>query len=99
MQSHLINFSVSAFPDLRPWQVRKACLVDEQNPENDVELDILAEFYYTYLSQLLHPSHGHDHARSDERLVKVNYSCFPFVLLSFSVLQHLDDLQCLPGMV
>jgi len=70
MQSHLINFSVSAYPDLRPWQVRKACLIDQDNTDVDCDMDILAEFYYTYLSHLLHPSHGHDSARSDARLVK-----------------------------
>ena len=68
VQSHLINVFVSAYPDLRPWQVQRGLLIGYENLANDD--GILAEFYYNYLSHLLHPHHGHDSARSNGTLVK-----------------------------
>eukprot|EP00548_Thalassiothrix_antarctica_P005859 CAMPEP_0194148652 /NCGR_PEP_ID=MMETSP0152-20130528/33629_1 /TAXON_ID=1049557 /ORGANISM="Thalassiothrix antarctica, Strain L6-D1" /LENGTH=1205 /DNA_ID=CAMNT_0038850315 /DNA_START=77 /DNA_END=3694 /DNA_ORIENTATION=+ len=63
-QSHLIYLCVSAYPDFRPWLVRKGCL------ETEKTTDDLEEMYYVYLSLILHPSDGHDTARRDRKLVK-----------------------------
>lgn len=68
-----MNICVSAYPDLRPWQVRKACMgtlrpsLDDMTAE-DVDF---YEMYYEYLSMLLDPSEGHDAARRDAALVTV----------------------------
>jgi len=63
-RNHLINLSVSAYPDLRPWVVRKGCL-ETIGYSKDLE-----ELYYLYLSLILHPSDGHETARQDIKLVK-----------------------------
>ena len=55
-----INLCFQAYPDVRPWQVKKEC-----NEENE-----FAELYYTYLSLLLHPNDSHDGARQDPALVR-----------------------------
>ena len=63
---------IAAYPDIQPWQVRKACydLGKDSKPGQQVE-SWLEEFYYTYLSMLLHPIEGNDAARHDGLLVKV----------------------------
>lgn len=70
------DLCVSAYPDIQPWQVRKACLdpprqaLDalERRPANsDEEMENL---YYTYMSHLLNPLDGHEDARHDAELVK-----------------------------
>jgi hypothetical protein len=70
-----IDVCASAFPDVRPWQVKKEC-----RPEADTGSEPLTEalkvelkdLYYTYLSLLLHPSDGHEAARNDSSLVQVS---------------------------
>jgi hypothetical protein len=64
-----INLCYQAYPDLRPWLVKRECndVIDlESKSEDGVELSSL---YYTYLSSLLHPTDGHDGARQDLTLV------------------------------
>lgn len=68
-RNHLIHLAVSAFPDVRPWLVRKGCLGDDSDGSS-VPNEDLEELYYVYLSLLLHPSHGHEAARQDMDLVK-----------------------------
>jgi len=65
-----IDLCAAAFPDVRPWQVQKECvlLVEAESKELKAEL---GQFYYTYLSLLLHPLDGHKAARLDPNLVKV----------------------------
>lgn len=66
----LMNICVLAYPDLRPWQVRQACL---GSAANGAEVDLeFHEMYYEYLSLLLHPWEGHDAARHDVELVTVS---------------------------
>jgi hypothetical protein len=67
-RSHLIHLCVSAYPDLRPWLVRKGCLGDCKASEGYDE--DLKDLYYAYLSLLLHPFDGHDLARQEDELVK-----------------------------
>lgn len=74
-RKHLMNLAVSSYPDLRPWQVRNACMVASKHDP------VLAELFYYYLSFLLHPSEGIESAKHDEDLVRVS-----FKLLSFSVI-------------
>lgn len=65
-----INLCYQAYPDLRPWQVKKEChgsLKQDMVSAADTEL---SELYYTYLDLLLHPTDGHDGARHDPALVK-----------------------------
>lgn len=67
------NMCVSAYPDLRPWQVRKACLnIDKPNTRLQMTDDEswLMDYYYEYLSMLLHPQQGNDAARMDTALIK-----------------------------
>lgn len=59
-QRSTINLCYQAYPDVRPWQVKKKCSEDNE----------FTELYYTYLTLLLHPSDGHDGARRDPALVK-----------------------------
>ena len=77
-RSALMTLCVSAFPDIRPWQVKKACLteyIDEedvsQRSEERESFDF-DELYYEYLSQLLHPTEGHEMARHDPKQVEVS---------------------------
>ncbi|KAG7346813.1 hypothetical protein IV203_005882 [Nitzschia inconspicua] len=73
---HLIrDLCVSAYPDILPWQVRQVCLSDEMgNPSLEAQPacseDELEGFYYSYLSQLLHPFDGNDRARHDDELLE-----------------------------
>ena len=67
------NMCVSAYPDLRPWQVRKACLnIDKPDTRLHMTDDEswLMEYYYEYLSMLLHPQQGNESARVDAAIVK-----------------------------
>lgn len=66
---------VSAYPDILPWQVRKACLEFELNSGHVNSVmpcpnQILQDLYYSYLSQLLHPLDGHEDARHDSELLQ-----------------------------
>jgi hypothetical protein len=79
-QLALIDLCVSAFPDVRPWQVRKAC-IDGKN-----SLQELQPLYYTYLSLLLHPTDGHDNARNDGVLVKVKRKFYIKIPTDFHIL-------------
>lgn len=63
------NLSVAAYPDIQPWQVKKACLLDT-TPETWTEDSNHAKFYYSYLSLLLDPVEGVEAARQDAKLVK-----------------------------
>lgn len=70
------SLCVSAYPDVQPWQVRRACLdppkADESSTTKEFcSLDCLQDFYYSYLSLLLDPVAGHESARFDIKLVKV----------------------------
>lgn len=66
-----INLCYQAYPDLRPWQVKKEC-IGTTNPldEKSGTEKELANLYYSYLSLLLHPTDGHEGARHDPALVK-----------------------------
>ena len=64
----IIDLCASAYPDVRPWQVDGACHVSVA-PNSRANMN---DLYYTYLSLLLHPIDGHDSARRDPSLVKVN---------------------------
>ena len=69
-----MNICVLAYPDLRPWQVRQACLGKDTISADDrpaVETEF-HEMYYEYLSLLLHPWEGQDAARQDAELVTVS---------------------------
>lgn len=66
-RSRLIHLAVSAFPDVRPWLVRKGCL--EDGSDDSSHAANLSELYYSYLSLLLHPTDGHEAARHDADLV------------------------------
>lgn len=65
------NICVSAYPDVQPWQMKKACvgplLVDQRGSH-----DTLPDLYYSYLSQLLDPVEGQELARRSSTLVKVS---------------------------
>lgn len=73
----LINLCVSAYPDIQPWQVRKACLEPPPPVNSDAEIkkpcteECLRKLFYQYLSMLLYPVDGHNVARRDSNLVKV----------------------------
>ena len=73
----VVNLCAAAYPDIQPWQVRRACLEPNNktpigfDPNKAVPAETLNEHFYTYLSQLLHPLEGHDVARHDLCLVKV----------------------------
>eukprot|EP00980_Cylindrotheca_fusiformis_P028429 scaffold22599_cov139-Cylindrotheca_fusiformis.AAC.20 len=68
------SLCVSAYPDIRPWQVREVCF-DSETPNTPAQKTgkdkWLKEYYYGYLSMLLHPNQGNESARSDGALVKV----------------------------
>ena len=86
-RKHLINLAVSSYPDLRPWQVRNACLVGtKQDP-------VLAELFYYYLSFLLHPSEGFESAKHDEDLVRVSF-WIAFVSLISLFTEHTTQEWC-----
>jgi hypothetical protein len=67
----IIDLCSSAYPDVRPWQVKKYCIVlpRQNNAADATEMESL---YYTYLSLLLHPIDGNEAARRDPRLVAVS---------------------------
>ena len=64
---------VSAYPDLQPWQVKKACIgqtMKQDSRKSSVD-EGLPELYYSYLSQLLDPIEGQEAARQNGKLVEV----------------------------
>ena len=65
----IIDLCASAYPDVRPWQVESACRLSK--PVKTSTDEDMKEFYYSYLTLLLHPIDGHDTARRDPSLVKV----------------------------
>jgi hypothetical protein len=68
----LMDVCSSAYPDVRPWQVRQECTkLRKDSPNKKKESDEAEDLYYIYLSQILHPTDGHDTARHDSELVKV----------------------------
>jgi hypothetical protein len=68
----MMNICVLAYPDLRPWQVRQACLGENFTSSHSTTSDLeFHKMYYEYLSLLLHPWEGHDAARQDAELVTV----------------------------
>lgn len=66
----VIGLCVSAYPDVRPWQVKSQCILPGDEHDS-VEGSALADLYYTYLSLLLDPLDGHKAARNDPSLVEV----------------------------
>lgn len=70
------NLCVAAYPDARPWQVKKSCFDPALSDDSrkSCSEDTLREFYYSYLSQLLDPVEGQDAARHCTELVKVSSS-------------------------
>ena len=58
VNERLVDLCSSAYPDVRPWQVREAFDSTGNN------------FYYDYLCTLLDPDDGHDRARRDSALVQ-----------------------------
>ena len=70
-QRATINLCFQAYPDLRPWQVKKECYGHSNSESDQLENEKgLASLYYSYLCLLLHPTDGHDGARHDPSLVK-----------------------------
>jgi hypothetical protein len=72
-----IDLCASAYPDVRPWQVKKECLLHSEGTALTASIskdlkEELDDLYYTYLSLLLHPFDGHDTARHDPSLVQVS---------------------------
>ena len=70
----LKTLCVAAYPDLQPWQVKKACIgqpfqKDGKKPSLD---ESLPQLYYSYLSRLLDPLEGQEAARHDGKLVEVS---------------------------
>lgn len=65
-----IDLCAAAYPDIKPWQVQTVCAYHE-NEKRKVELE---DLYYIYLSQLLHPTDGHDAARRSRDLVRVRHA-------------------------
>lgn len=64
---------MSAYPDVQPWQVRKACIsptFDSDDLREPCSKASLEDMYYIYLSCLLSPSDGLEAARQDGDLVK-----------------------------
>ena len=55
----MIRLLVSAYPDLTPMSVRAASYKSS------------SDFYFNYLSLLMHPDEGSDAAKRDGELVKV----------------------------
>lgn len=75
----LVDICVSAYPDLCPWQLKRALLEQQEKADdgpvkNGVKND-LRDLYYYYLSSLLHPHDGHGTARHDAGLVEVRKEC------------------------
>jgi hypothetical protein len=70
MRRVTIELSASAYPDIRPWQVRIEC--EGRRSGAKVTQADLNDLYYLYLSLLLHPMDGHDAARRDPTRVKVS---------------------------
>jgi hypothetical protein len=72
-----IYLCAAAFPDVRPWQVKKECSPEGRTATEPLPEDLkveLEDLYYTYLSILLHSLDGHEAARSDSSLVQVRSS-------------------------
>ena len=65
------SMCISAYPDIQPWQVRQACYESERGSKQVQQVESwLEDFYYSYLSQLLHPNEGNEAARHNKALVK-----------------------------
>ena len=71
---------VSAYPYIKPWQVREAAFAKESSNNNYQQQSRTADharmpdfdaFYYSYLSYLLDPEEGIDSARHNAELVEV----------------------------
>lgn len=67
----IIDLATAAYPDLRPWQAKKACEVSPNAQSSEAFQEEMRNWYYSYLTQLLDPADGHDAARRDPSLVKV----------------------------
>ena len=65
-----INLCYQAYPDLRPWQVKRECHGSFEQDTPSISEKELSDLYYAYLDLLLHPTDGHDGARHDPALVK-----------------------------
>ena len=74
----IIELATAAYPDLRPWQAKKACDVSKSTQASEALRVEMKNLYYSYLSLLLDPIDGHDAARRDPALVKVSYLIFSF---------------------
>lgn len=68
----LKTLCVSAYPDLQPWQVKRACIGMKQDSKKTSVDESLPELYYSYLSQLLDPVEGQEAARQNGKLVEVS---------------------------
>lgn len=70
------DLCVSAYPDILPWMVQKACLPSLRSSLDAVVTriacpdSIMEGIYYMYLTHLLNPLDGHDAARYDVELVE-----------------------------
>uniref|UniRef100_A0A7S4JXR0 Nuclear pore complex protein Nup85 n=1 Tax=Odontella aurita TaxID=265563 RepID=A0A7S4JXR0_9STRA len=71
-QGRILPLLVSAYPDMQPWQVRKAAFMDHGNARDSTKTEerIFSDFYYSYLSYLLDPEEGNEGARRDHSLVE-----------------------------
>lgn len=80
----IIDLATAAYPDLRPWQAKKACDVSRKNTQaSEATREEMKNLYYSYLSLLLDPTDGHDAARRDPALVKVRFQSSVVILSRF----------------
>ena len=71
----LRDLCVSGYPEIQPWQVRKACLSFPQSNSTETRerycsSAVMEDLYYTYLSHLLNPLDGNEDARQETELIK-----------------------------
>ena len=98
LDDNALSLLVSAYPDLKPWQVKKYCT--DSGSENSLL------YYYSYLSLLLDHIDGNKKARRDRTLVNVSETCNNLinsqVMISSHIVAHkicFLNISCFAGMV
>ena len=70
----VLDLCVSGYPEIQPWQVRRACLYYSKSESTETRdicpTNVLEDLYYSYLCHLLDPMNGHESAREDLGLIK-----------------------------